>query len=93
MFTKACFDELGGNAGLIEEDQMRLQRRNLLGIVWNCGIKLMHRKSSSMSHCIFLLVFCLHVYLSGMTTGEPCPRLVCELPDIILALLKQLENQ
>lgn len=47
MFTKACFDELGGgNACQIQKDQRSLQNRNLLGIVWSCGIKLIHRKSS-----------------------------------------------
>lgn len=51
------------------------------------------QKIFSLFHCIFLLIFCLHVYLNSMSVRESCPRLVCEFPDIILALQKQLENQ
>lgn len=43
--------------------------------------------------CCLFFFFCLHVYLNGMSIGASCPRLVCELPDIMLALFKWLERQ
>lgn len=51
----------GGNACQIQKDQRSLQNRNLLGIVWNCGIKLIHRKSSISFTAFFssLLPACL----------------------------------